>query len=52
MKYANAFISNQTSREFYEDLTKNIYDQSFENAPNYYSTTCSTPIEYEYPYRK
>jgi len=49
-KYSNAFKSTETPREFYEELNKNIYEQSFENAPNYYSANCKTPIEYEYPY--
>lgn len=49
-KFANAFKSSETPRDFYEELNKNIYEQSFENAPNYYSVDCSTPIEYEYPY--
>jgi len=49
-KYSNAFKSFETPREFYEELNKNIYEQSFENAPNYYAVDSSTPIEYEYPY--
>lgn len=50
LKYSNAFESVETPREFYEELNKNIYEQSFENSPNYYATNCPTPIEYEYPY--
>ena len=49
-KYSNAFKSNETPRAFYEELNKNIYEQSFENAPNYYAVDSTTPIEYEYPY--
>lgn len=50
LKYSNIFKSVETPREFYEKLNENIYEQGFENAPNYYAVDCSTPIEYEYPY--
>ena len=49
-KFSNAFKSSETPRDFYEELNKNIYEQSFENAPNYYAVDCPTPFEYEYPY--
>ena len=49
-KFSNAFKSSETPRDFYEELNKNIYEQSFENAPNYYAVDCPTPFEYEYPF--
>lgn len=50
LKYSNAFRDNQTPREFYEELNVNVYNQSFENANNYYGVSSSTPVEYEFPY--
>ena len=50
LKYSNIFNDRENPREFYEELNRNIYEQSFENAPNYYATNSKTPIEYEFPY--
>lgn len=49
-KFSNVFKSHETPKDFYEELNKNIYEQNFENAPNYYAIDCPTPVEYEYPY--